>query len=142
VSVAHSVCYHAHFLFVTRFLFLTLLHLLSHSNNAPSPPRRMASPSLPLHCNICPKKPDFSDVSHLLTHIASKGHLSHYYKVKVRSSHERVSRDLIEAYDRWYVTWNVEQLMSERMHLKDRRRLRGQGRTQRMYGFSRAMLPY
>ncbi|KAF2744116.1 hypothetical protein M011DRAFT_409319 [Sporormia fimetaria CBS 119925] len=80
--------------------------------------------AIPLHCNICPKKPNFSDVSHLLTHIASKGHLSNYYKVKVRSSSEDASRRLIEAYDRWYAEWNVEDLMSERMSQKDRRRTR------------------
>ncbi|KAF2474643.1 uncharacterized protein BDR25DRAFT_384004 [Lindgomyces ingoldianus] len=84
----------------------------------------MAATGIPLHCNICPKRPNFSDVSHLLTHIASKGHLSHYYKVKVRSGSEDASRRLIEAYDRWYAEWNVEDLMSERMSQKDKRRTR------------------
>lgn len=82
----------------------------------------MANAQLPLHCSICPKKPDFSDVSHLLTHIASKGHLSHYYRIKVRSSHDQAARDSIETYDNWYVEWNVEKLMSERMHQKDRKK--------------------
>ena len=81
--------------------------------------------NIPLHCNICPKKPNFSDVSHLLTHIASKGHLSNYYKVKVRSTNEEASRRLIEAYDQWYAEWAVEELMSERMNQKDKRRTRG-----------------
>ena len=84
----------------------------------------MATTSIPLHCNICPKKPNFSDVSHLLTHIASKGHLSHYYKVKVRSGTEDSSRRIIETYDRWYTEWNVEDLMSERMTQKEKRRTR------------------
>ncbi|OCL01592.1 hypothetical protein AOQ84DRAFT_218117 [Glonium stellatum] len=84
----------------------------------------MATTGIPLHCNICPKKPNFSDVSHLLTHIASKGHLSHYYKVKVRSGTEDASRRLIETYDRWYTEWNVEDLMSERMTQKEKRRTR------------------
>jgi len=82
----------------------------------------MANPELPLHCSICPKKPDFSDVSHLLTHIASKGHLSHYYKIKVRSGHDKAARDSVESYDHWYIEWNVETLMSERMHMKDKRK--------------------
>jgi hypothetical protein len=80
--------------------------------------------AIPLHCNICPKKPNFSDVSHLLTHIASKGHLSNYYKVKVRASQEDASRRLVETYDRWYSDWKVEDLMSERMSQKDKRRTR------------------
>ena len=82
------------------------------------------STGIPLHCNICPKRPNFSDVSHLLTHIASKGHLSNYYKVKVRSSSEEGSRRLIDAYDRWYADYGVEELMSDRMNQKDKRRTR------------------
>lgn len=84
----------------------------------------MASASIPLHCSICPKRPNFSDVSHLLTHIASKGHLSNYYKVKVRSGNDDAARRLVESYDRWYAEWNVEDLMSERMTQKDKRRSR------------------
>ena len=84
----------------------------------------MVANSIPLHCNVCPKKPNFSDVSHLLTHIASKGHLSNYFKMKVRSSTEEASRRVIEEYDQWYAEWNVEDLMSERMNQKDKRRTR------------------
>jgi len=84
----------------------------------------MSTNDIPLHCSICPRRPNFSDVSHLLTHIASKGHLSNYYKVKVRSTSEEASRRLIESYDRWYAEWNVEELMSERMAQKDKRRSR------------------
>ncbi|KAF2710435.1 hypothetical protein K504DRAFT_481512 [Pleomassaria siparia CBS 279.74] len=53
-----------------------------------------------------------------------KGHLSNYYKVKVRSSNEDESRILIDSYDRWYAEWRVETLMSERMNQKDKRRTR------------------
>lgn len=84
----------------------------------------MAATGLPLHCCICPKKPTFSDVSHLLTHVASKGHLSHYYKVKVRSSHEKESKTIIDTYDTWYADWHVEELMSHRMDMKDKKRPR------------------
>jgi len=91
--------------------------------------------TIPLLCNICPKKDKkdqvhvFSDVSHLLTHIASKGHLSHYYKLQIRSSTDTASRQLIEAYDQWYAEWNVQDLMAERMSLKEKKRPR-----QRMTG--------
>ena len=88
---------------------------------------------IPLLCNICPRKPHFSDVSHLLTHIASKGHLSHYYKVKVRSGTEDESRRLIEEYDEWYTRNGLEELMCERMNMKEKRRARPsrtQGETQ------------
>jgi hypothetical protein len=82
------------------------------------------SGSIPLSCNICPKKPSFSDVSHLLTHIASKGHLSHYYKLKIRAGADPNARIIVEEYDQWYAEWNVEDLMSERMSLKDKKRPR------------------
>ena len=78
--------------------------------------------NIPLHCNICPKKPDFSDVSHLLTHIASKGHLSHYYKMKVKASTEVVAKQVVDEYDEWYELWNVQDLMRERMGQKEKKK--------------------
>lgn len=81
----------------------------------------MATSTLPLHCSICPKKPNFSDTSHLLTHIASKGHLSHYYKVKLRAAHDQDAKDLIDLYDSWYDEWRVEDLMAERLLLREAR---------------------
>lgn len=80
--------------------------------------------NIPLHCSICPKKPTFSDVSHLLTHIASKGHLSHYYKLQIRSASEEDARQILDTYNTWYTEWGIEHLMSDRMNLKDRRRTR------------------
>ncbi|EKG14825.1 hypothetical protein MPH_08100 [Macrophomina phaseolina MS6] len=82
------------------------------------------SPNIPLHCSICPKAPNFSDVSHLLTHISSKGHLSHYYKVQIRAASEDGARQQVDAYNTWYTEWGIEHLMSDRMNLKDKRRTR------------------
>lgn len=79
---------------------------------------------LPLNCTVCPKKPFFSDSSHLLTHVGSKGHLSHYYKLKLKANHDLDAQEAIEIYDQWYCDHNVEQLMSERMTSKDRKRPR------------------
>jgi len=82
----------------------------------------MATPSsIPLHCSICPKLPTFSDISHLLTHVASKGHLSHYYKTKIRSAGEQQARTLIDTYDTWYDDNNIEELMAERLSMKQQR---------------------
>ncbi|KAK5122444.1 hypothetical protein LTR85_004028 [Meristemomyces frigidus] len=78
--------------------------------------------SIPLHCNICSKKPDFSDVSHLLTHIASKGHLSSYYRMKVQGTADTESLRLVQDYDNWYDEWSVDDLMRERMSSKDKRK--------------------
>jgi hypothetical protein len=107
-----------------RQCFHFVLFQLTHAPYKRRAAMASNSTGIPLHCNICPKRPNFSDVSHLLTHIASKGHLSNYYKVKVRSSHEDASRRVIDAYDRWYAEWGVEELMSDRMNQKDKRRSR------------------
>ena len=120
---------------------LSLYFLLPHSfapcfwsatTSSLSPLGRMAtsSSSLPLKCSVCPKRPNFSDVSHLLTHVASKGHLSHYYKIKVRASHDLAARSVIDGYDAWYDEWNVEELMSQRMHQKEQKRSRARNQGQ------------
>lgn len=71
-----------------------------------------------LHCTICPKKPDFSDVSHLLTHIGSKGHLAHLHSLQVRSHQDdTASRDLA-AYNQWYNHHGLATLLSERLQQK------------------------
>ena len=84
--------------------------------SAPSPN------NIPLHCNICPKRPDFSDVSHLLTHIASKGHLSNYFKAKVKGTRDPAAQQLVAEYDEWYEEWNVDDLMRERMNQKEKKK--------------------
>lgn len=72
-----------------------------------------------LNCTICPKLPVFSDTSHLLTHVGSKGHLSHLHKLQVRS-HQEVSAGLqLAAYNQWYQDHGLGQLLSERMLLKE-----------------------
>ncbi|PGH27891.1 hypothetical protein AJ80_00441 [Polytolypa hystricis UAMH7299] len=81
-----------------------------------------------LQCNICPKKPNFSDTSHLLTHVSSKGHLSHYFKLQVRSHQEPEAGELLESYDQWYRQHNLAALLSERMLTKEAKRGRGQNR--------------
>lgn len=75
--------------------------------------------SIPLSCQICPKQPTFSDVSHMLTHVGSKGHLSHYFKAQVRSRQEPSMREQLIAYDAWYKENHVEKLLSRRMVLRD-----------------------
>lgn len=78
--------------------------------------------AVPLVCNICSKKPNFSDLSHLLTHIGSKAHLSTYYKIKVRSAADEASRNIIEEYDIWYAENDIEAFMSDRMTQKEERK--------------------
>lgn len=86
----------------------------------------MASPSI-LKCNICPRKPNFSDLSHLLTHVSSKGHLSHYFKLQVRSHQEPEASELLAAYDQWYADNNLANLLSDRMLAKEAKKGKDQG---------------
>ena len=72
-----------------------------------------------LGCTICPKLPKFSDTSHLLTHVSSKGHLSHLHKLQVRSHQEIAAIQQLAAYDQWYQQHGLGQLLSERMQQKD-----------------------
>ncbi|MCJ1364265.1 hypothetical protein MMC16_003374 [Acarospora aff. strigata] len=87
--------------------------------------------SIPLLCNICQKQRKFSDLSHLLTHVGSKGHLSHYFKLQVRSRQDPAARDQLAAYDQWYEKYEVERLLSERLTLKESKKVnarRGSGK--------------
>lgn len=88
----------------------------------------MASIAPNLRCNICPKKPKFSDISHLLTHVSSKGHLSHYFKLQVRSHQEPEARELLSAHDQWYQENDLAELLSQRMLTKDVRKSRSRSK--------------
>lgn len=77
--------------------------------------------SIPLLCNVCPKEPEFSDISHLLTHVASKGHLSQYHKAQIRGRQDATIRGKLAIYDRWYERYQIEKLLSERMIAKESR---------------------
>ena len=101
-----------HLLPTSRFLRQQL-----HSEASPIVLPNMTS--FPLHCNICPKHPNFSDVSHLLTHVGSKGHLSHYFRVQVRSRQEPSIREQLHKFDAWYDENQIEKLLSQRMILKE-----------------------
>ncbi|CAD0111630.1 unnamed protein product [Aureobasidium uvarum] len=116
----------------TRYQFtpsLDFVHPLSYSPFG-LPLMEMLAPAssqaqtrtVPLVCIICPRKPNFSDLSHLLTHISSKAHLSTYYKLKVRSGSDDAARQSVERYDIWYAENDIESFMSERMKHKDERK--------------------
>jgi hypothetical protein len=76
-------------------------------------------PPIDLLCSICPSKPTFSDQSHLLTHIGSKGHLSHYFKAQVRARQDVAVRERLRHYDVWYEQNNIGELLSQRLKAKE-----------------------
>ena len=93
------------------------MDLLAPASGSQAPTR-----NVPLVCNICPLRPTFSDLSHLLTHISSKAHLSTYYKLKIRSGSDEDARQTVEHYDIWYAENDIESSMSDRMKNKDERK--------------------
>jgi hypothetical protein len=75
-------------------------------------------------CVICPTKPVFSDVSHLVTHLLSKGHLSQKNQLEFRQkagTNNAAATALLTAYDNWYSANNLDPLLAERQVAKDGR---------------------
>lgn len=54
---------------------------------------------IPLVCTVCPEAPRFSDVSHLLTHIASKGHLHHETQTKLKAHQDIGAAVKLQSYE-------------------------------------------
>jgi hypothetical protein len=79
---------------------------------------------------LCPKRPTFSDVSHLLTHISSKSHLSNRFKAEIRSSKERDARETLRQFDVWYDRYNIQELLADRMDAKDKKKVPKRSRDQ------------
>ncbi len=75
--------------------------------------------AIPLRCTLCPKEPIFSDISHLLTHISSKGHLSHKFKLQIRGQTDPHARIELERYEIWYADNNLDELLAERLASKE-----------------------
>ena len=72
-----------------------------------------------LNCSICPKQPTFSDTSHLLTHISSKGHLSEWHKLQVRSFQDIAAGVALASHQQWCQHHDIDRLLSERMQMKE-----------------------
>jgi hypothetical protein len=72
-----------------------------------------------LTCIICPRVSKFSDLSHLLTHVSSKGHLAQLHRVEVRSRSDIGSGLLLHSYRQWHDQHGIGHLLSERMVMKE-----------------------
>ncbi|CAG8429811.1 unnamed protein product [Penicillium salamii] len=77
-----------------------------------------------LQCIICNKQPTFCDVSHLLTHVASKAHLANRFALDVRKATDARAAHLLETYERWHNANNLDQMLSARLAAKEQRRKR------------------
>lgn len=76
-------------------------------------------PSDLLKCKICPKQPQFSDVSHLLTHVGSKGHLSYLHDLHIKSHQELDAAHQLACYNQWFQQHGLAALLSQRMQQKE-----------------------
>jgi hypothetical protein len=84
------------------------------------PPKQRET--IPLICTLCPKNPNFSDTSHLLTHISSKSHLAARFKLQIRSQSEKEARDILDNFDAWYRNNNLDSLLSDRLAIKEQKK--------------------
>jgi hypothetical protein len=85
--------------------------------------------TIPLRCTICPKKPNFSDLSHLLTHISSKSHLAHRFKAELRARDDRTALEEVRQYDTWCERYGINALLAERMAAKEQKKTGRRGRS-------------
>ncbi|UNI14550.1 hypothetical protein JDV02_001168 [Purpureocillium takamizusanense] len=88
--------------------------LASSGAGTPGPTNKQ----IPLLCIVCPEAPHFSDVSHLLTHIASKGHLHHETQTRLKSHQDIAASVTLGQYEQWYKDNGIEALLVERMRAK------------------------
>lgn len=76
--------------------------------------------AIPLLCHICPKKPTFSDVSHLLTHISSKSHLAARFKLQLSDS--ALDKQALHQFDEWAEHYGINKLLKNRQDAKEQKR--------------------
>lgn len=89
------------------------------SKNPPDDPKPSGSPGIPLVCLVCTNTPRFSDLSHLLTHLSSKGHLQTHNDVRIRATQDLAAAEKVTTYDKWYKDYGIERMLAERLKAKD-----------------------
>lgn len=82
-----------------------------------------------LECVLCPKRPSFSDVSHLLTHVSSKSHLHQKFNIEFKAKSEIGARERLQRYEEWYAIHGIETLLSERLATKNQKTTGRRGRS-------------
>ncbi|XXG94207.1 hypothetical protein Hte_000460 [Hypoxylon texense] len=85
---------------------------------------------IPLICYVCTNNSKFSDISHLLTHVSSKGHLSRLYHTEIMALNSPHSRRIVEKFNTWKDTYKIDQLVLQRMEARDERGIQSQSQSQ------------
>ncbi|KAI0102862.1 hypothetical protein GGR51DRAFT_562066 [Nemania sp. FL0031] len=96
-----------------------------------TPPR---ADQIPLVCFICPKNSNFSDLSHLLTHISSKGHLHNMFQLNLIREVDADAEVAITEFDAWYKHNDIGTLLRARKTAREQRD-NNQRRNQTQSGF-------
>ncbi|KAI1101455.1 hypothetical protein F4804DRAFT_347666 [Jackrogersella minutella] len=73
---------------------------------------------IPLICYCCEKQQAFSDLSHLLTHVSSKAHLLELHNLEILSQIDERAAMRCRQFDLWYKTYNIKQLVLQRMEAR------------------------
>ncbi|KAI0459316.1 hypothetical protein F5B21DRAFT_526030 [Xylaria acuta] len=76
---------------------------------------------IPLVCFICPKNSHFSDLSHLLTHISSKGHLHNMFQLNLSREVDEDADSALTRFDAWYKQNQVSSLLRARKTAREQR---------------------
>ncbi len=76
---------------------------------------------IPLLCFICPKNSHFSDLSHLLTHISSKGHLHNMFQLNLSREVDADADVALTEFDKWYKQNNISALLRARKSAREQR---------------------
>ncbi|KAI0486468.1 hypothetical protein F4859DRAFT_528198 [Xylaria cf. heliscus] len=76
---------------------------------------------IPLICFICPKNSHFSDLSHLLTHISSKGHLHNMFQLNLSREVDEDADLALGQFENWYKGNGISALLRARKTAREQR---------------------
>lgn len=65
------------------------------------PKHKIGDGDVELECTLCEKRPQFSDMSHLLTHMASKAHLSRQFNLELQSLTNEGAKTTLQEFKLW-----------------------------------------
>ncbi|KAI1813010.1 hypothetical protein GGS20DRAFT_599558 [Poronia punctata] len=88
------------------------------SHNGPPPGK---ADVIPLVCYICPKNAHFSDLSHLLTHISSKGHLHNMFQLTLSRDVDDSAKLALTEYDNWFNKNGIGPLLRARKTAREQK---------------------
>ncbi|KAK4217032.1 hypothetical protein QBC37DRAFT_68567 [Rhypophila decipiens] len=83
-------------------------------------------PKAELKCTLCIKKPNFSDCSHLLTHLGSKGHMASEARVMNNGRQHGPPapwQQMWKEFHDWKHRWGIDRMLQDRADAKEKKRV-------------------